>query len=46
MIKTSDKSYLPHCLQETYKIFHVISQVIYSHDNVIIRNAAPLSDFI
>ena len=42
--KTSDKSwYYQHCLQETYKIFHDISQVIISHDIVINRNAAPLS---
>ena len=42
--KTSDKSwYYEHCLQETYKIFPYISQVIISHDIVLNRNAAPLS---
>ena len=44
---TSDKSwYYQHCLQETYKIFLDISQVIISHDIVINRNAAPLSDCV
>ena len=45
--KTSDKSwYYQHCLEETYKIFLDISQVIISHDIVINRNAAPLEDFV
>ena len=43
--KTSDKSrYYQHCLEETYKIFLDISQVIISHDLVINRNAAPPSE--
>ena len=43
--KTSDKSsYYQHCLEETYKIFLDISQVIISHDKVINRNDAPLSE--
>ena len=42
--KTRDKSwYYQYCLQETYKIFLDISQVIIGHDIVINRNAAPLS---
>ena len=45
--KTSDKSwYYQHCLQETYKIFLDISQVIISHDIVINSNAAPLFKFL
>ena len=45
--KTSDKSwYYQHCLEETYKIFLDISQVIISHDIVINRNAAPLSSVL
>ena len=44
--ETSDKSwYYQHCLQETYKIFLDISQVIIGHDIVINRNAASLSNF-
>ena len=43
--KTSDKSwYYQHCLEETYKIFLNISQVIISHEIVINCNAAPLSE--
>ena len=44
--KTRDKSWFyQNCLQETYKIFLDISHVIISHDIVVKRNAAPLSNW-